>query len=78
MSEPEEPVIPGENVKTGNVTNTLINEIVSMAEELKARRRFDEDVTEWIRGLGLTVAFEDWRKQKMNERAADRANDAMH
>lgn len=71
MSSPEEPITLGEPVRAGRVLVTVVHEIVNMAREVDARRRFDADVAAWLKEYGLTADFEAWRKARVAESLRD-------
>lgn len=51
-------------VTEGSVFATFVRESIAMTQELEARRRFGEDVGDFLRDLGLVGDFEKFRKAK--------------
>lgn len=49
-------------VAKGDVFKTFIEQGASLANEVNARRIFDEDVALYLKERELTVDFEQWRK----------------
>ncbi len=51
-------------VTQGSVFATFISEGIAMTHELEARRRFGDDVGEFLRKRGLVEEFETFRAAK--------------
>lgn len=60
MAETPQTAVP---VHEGNVFATLMKELLTMAQELEARRKFDEDVSEFMRERSLVEEFATFRKR---------------
>ena len=61
-----------------NVENTFakwMEEVLSMVRELEARRRFDTEVSEWLKETDRVKDFEAWRKAKADANARGEAGD---
>jgi len=57
-----------EGVAAGNVLATMMREYATLCSELRARREFDEDVSEWLRDKPESrAAFEAFRNAKRPE-----------
>lgn len=50
-----------EPVTTGSVLVTVAGELDALFGELAARRKFDQQVTDFLRSVGMTEAFERYR-----------------
>lgn len=49
-------------VQKGSVVANVVRELVELSNELDARRRFDEDVTAFLKERGLIADFDAFRK----------------
>lgn len=52
---------PAKPVNQGDVLHSFIAEVVSLGNEVTARRSFDEQVGQFLAERGLTEDFEKWR-----------------
>lgn len=55
---------PEEQVVTGTVLATICAEIMSAMRELDARRKFDEQVGQFLKERKLSAKFEAWRAKQ--------------
>ena len=51
-------------VQTGSVLANLMSELHQLVSELSARRRFDDDVSAWLKEFGFSKDFEVWRTSR--------------
>lgn len=58
------------NVARGGAFAAVLEETLALVNELEARRRFDADVTEWLRETDRARDFEAWRKARNEPRNA--------
>lgn len=55
---------PKQTVMKGSVFASLLEEMHSAAEEIAARRKWGEQVSEYLKSKSLIEDFEAWRKAK--------------
>lgn len=60
----EEIPLRGVGVSPERVFETWLNSMNEVVAELAARRRFDEQVGEWMRMNGCAEVFEAWRRKQ--------------
>lgn len=56
--------IPPDYVHKNDVFATFVDQAQSLGNEVAARRRFDADVSEFLKTKGLVAEFETFRKSR--------------